>query len=73
MAGTTPKGFRYPSSTDAPNVHTDFFNLASDVDTKLDSYQTTTVATAAYAPASTTFSKTETNDVARVVNFLLMG
>jgi len=42
MAGTTSKGFRYPTAGDNPAVHTDFLNLATDVDTLLDSYISTT-------------------------------
>jgi len=38
MAGTTSKGFRYPSAGDNPAVHTDIQNLATDVDSKFDSY-----------------------------------
>lgn len=38
MAGTTTKGLRYPTAGDNPAVHTDIANLASDVDTLLDSY-----------------------------------
>jgi hypothetical protein len=38
MAGTTSKGFRYPTAGDNPAVHTDILNLATDVDTKFDSY-----------------------------------
>ena len=38
MAGTTSKGLRYPTAGDNPAVHTDFLNLAGDVDTLLDSY-----------------------------------
>ena len=38
MAGTTSKGFRYPSAGDNPAVHTDIQNLATDVDGKFDSY-----------------------------------
>ena len=41
MAGTTSKGFRYPTAGDNPAVHTDFLNLATDVDTLLDSYIST--------------------------------
>jgi len=40
MAGTTTKGLRYPTAGDNPAVHTDFLNLATDVDTKFDSYAT---------------------------------
>lgn len=36
MAGTTSKGFRYPTAGDNPAVHTDFLNLATDVDTYLN-------------------------------------
>jgi len=42
MAGTTTKGFRYPTAGDNPAVHTDIFNLATDVDTFLDTPQVTT-------------------------------
>ena len=39
---TTSKGLRYPVAGDNPAVHTDFLNLASDIDTLLDSYVGTT-------------------------------
>ena len=42
MAGTTSKGFRYPTASDAPAIHTAFLNLASDVDSYLDAPQVTT-------------------------------
>ena len=42
MAGTTTKGFRYPTASDAPAIHTAFLNLATDVDTFLDAPQVTT-------------------------------
>jgi len=38
MAGTTSKGLRYPTAGDNPAIHTDFLNLAGDIDTLLDSY-----------------------------------
>ena len=38
MAGTTTKGLRYPTAGDNPAVHTDLLNLATDVDTLLNSY-----------------------------------
>ena len=38
MAGTTSKGFRYPSAGDNPAVHTDIQNLATDIDSKFDQY-----------------------------------
>lgn len=42
MAGTTTKGFRFPTASDAPAIHTAFLNLATDVDTFLDTPQVTT-------------------------------
>ena len=42
MAGTTTKGFRYPTASDAPAIHTAFLNLATDVDNFLDTPQVTT-------------------------------
>lgn len=42
MAGTTSKGFRYPTAGDNPAVHTDFLNLATDIDTYFDTPQHTT-------------------------------
>ena len=41
MAGTTTKGLRFPQAGDNPAVHTDIQNLATDVDTLLDGYVTT--------------------------------
>ena len=38
MAGTTTKGLRYPTAGDNPAVHTDILNLATDVDTLLNTY-----------------------------------
>jgi hypothetical protein len=66
MAGTTTKGLRYPTAGDNPAVHTDIFNLASDVDTELDDYvlKTTPVFTASVelgASANIIFEGT-TND-----------
>jgi hypothetical protein len=43
---TTSKGLRYPVAGDNPAVHTDFLNLATDVDTLLDTYLTTNVGAA---------------------------
>lgn len=42
MAGTTTKGFRYPTASDAPAIHTAFLNLATDVDTYFDTPTVTT-------------------------------
>lgn len=41
MAGTTSKGLRYPTAGDNPAVHTDITNLATDVDSLLNNYITT--------------------------------
>ena len=43
MAGTTSKGFRYPTAGDNPAVHTDILNLATDIDTALDGYISGTI------------------------------
>lgn len=67
MAGTTTKGFRYPTSTDTPAVHTAIFNLATDIDTKFDSYTTTTLLAANYSTI------TVAQDTARVAGFLAMA
>jgi hypothetical protein len=67
MAGTTSKGFRYPTSTDAPAVHTAIFNLATDIDTKFDSYTTTSTLTSTYA------TLTNSADNARIAGFLAMA
>jgi hypothetical protein len=40
MAGTTSKGLRFPTAGDNPAVHTDIQNLATDVDTILDTLLT---------------------------------
>lgn len=42
MPATTSKGFRYPTAGDNPAVHTDIQNLATDIDTALDTYLSTT-------------------------------
>jgi hypothetical protein len=53
MAGTTTKGLRYPTAGDNPAVHTDFLNLATDVDTELNDYLTTATAATTYASLAT--------------------
>ena len=45
MAGTTTKGLRYPTAGDNPAVHTDILNLATDVDTVLNTYLSSTGVT----------------------------
>jgi hypothetical protein len=45
MAGTTTKGLRYPTAGDNPAIHTDFLNLATDVDTELNDYAVVAGAT----------------------------
>lgn len=42
MAGTTTRGFRYPTASDAPAIHTAFLNLATDVDAYFDTPALTT-------------------------------
>ena len=70
MAGTTTKGFRYPSNGDSPNVAVDIQNLASDVDTGLDSYLTTATAASTYA---TVGALEATEDFSRTTMLLLGG
>jgi hypothetical protein len=69
MAGTTSKGLRYPTAGDNPAVHTDFLNLATDVDTELNDYLTTAAAASTYA----TLTSSATDDSARTINFMLGG
>ena len=69
MAGTTSKGFRYPTAGDNPAVHTDIFNLATDVDTELDDYLTNATAASTYA----TLSASATDDSVRTIAFMLGG
>lgn len=88
MAGTTTKGFRYPTASDAPAVHTAIFNLATDVDTKFDSYLTSVLISSTYltqANASATYltqssytslattAKRNAEDYATVSSFLVMS
>ena len=69
MAGTTSKGLRYPTAGDNPAVHTDIFNLATDVDTELDDYLTNATAASTYA----TLSASATDDSVRTIAFMLGG
>lgn len=69
MAGTTPKGLRYPTVGDNPQVATDIQNLATDVDTELNDYLTTTTAASTYA----TLTASATNDSVRTIAFMLGG
>jgi hypothetical protein len=69
MAGTTSKGLRYPTAGDNPAVHTDIFNLATDVDTELDDYLTTATAASTYA----TLTASATDDSVRTIAFMLGG
>jgi hypothetical protein len=69
MAGTTTKGLRYPTAGDNPAVHTDFLNLATDVDTELNDYLTTATAASTYA----TLTASATDDSVRTINFMLGG
>ena len=67
MAGTTPKGFRYPTAGDIPAVNTDIENLAEDVDAELDDYLTTATASATYA----TIAQSASLDSVRSTMFML--
>ena len=69
MAGTTSKGLRYPTAGDNPAVHTDFLNLATDVDTELNDYLTIASASSTYAP----LSAAATDDSVRTIAFMLGG
>jgi hypothetical protein len=69
MAGTTSKGLRYPTAGDNPAVHTDFLNLATDVDTELNDYLTTASAASTYA----TIANSATIDTVLTTQFMLGG
>ena len=69
MAGTTSKGLRYPTAGDNPAVHTDFLNLATDIDTELNDYLTTSAAASTYVTAANAASA----DVVRTIQFMLGG
>jgi hypothetical protein len=69
MAGTTSKGLRYPTAGDNPAVHTDIFNLATDVDTELNDYLTNATAASTYA----TLTASATDDSVRTIAFMLGG
>ena len=60
MPSTTTKGLRFPTAGDNPAVHTDFSNLASDVDTLLDTYLTTNVGAAGISFEGSTADANET-------------
>jgi hypothetical protein len=69
MAGTTSKGLRYPTAGDNPAVHTDFLNLATDVDTELNDYLTTASAASTYA----TLTNSATIHTVLTTQFMLGG
>jgi len=69
MAGTTSKGLRYPTAGDNPAVHTDFLNLATDVDTELNDYLTTASAASTYA----TLANSATIHTVLTTQFMLGG
>ena len=69
MAGTTSKGFRYPTVGDNPQVATDIQNLATDVDTELNDYLTSATASSTYA----TITDAATEDKVRAITFMLGG
>jgi hypothetical protein len=60
MAGTTSKGFRYPTAGDNPAVHTDILNLATDIDTALDGYLTGDIGSGGLAFEGSTPDDNET-------------
>jgi hypothetical protein len=69
MAGTTSKGLRYPTAGDNPAVHTDIFNLATDVDTELNDYLTNATASSTYA----TKAEASSEDSVRFIALMLGG
>jgi hypothetical protein len=69
MAGTTSKGFRYPTAGDNPAVHTDILNLATDIDTELNDYLTTASAASIYATSASVANE----DQVRTIAFMLGG
>jgi len=69
MAGTTSKGFRYPTAGDNPAVHTDIKNLADDLNSKLNDYLLSATASSTYA----TVAQAATEDKVRTIAFLLGG
>lgn len=60
MAGTTSKGFRYPTAGDNPAVHTDILNLATDIDTALNGYLTGVIGSGGLAFEGSTADANET-------------
>lgn len=69
MAGTTPKGFHYPTAGDNPQVATDIQTLATDVDTELNDYLTSATASSTYATKAEAVSE----DGVRSTMFMLGG
>lgn len=69
MAGTTPKGFHYPTAGDNPQVATDIQTLATDVDTELNDYLTSATAASTYATQAQAVSE----DTVRSTVFMLGG
>jgi hypothetical protein len=60
MAGTTSKGFRFPTAGDNPAVHTDILNLATDIDTALDGFLTGVIGSGGLAFEGSTVDANET-------------
>ena len=60
MAGTTSKGFRFPTAGDNPAVHTDILNLATDIDTALDGFITGVIGSGGLAFEGSTVDANET-------------
>ena len=64
MAGTTSKGLRYPTAGDNPAVHTDILNLATDVDTLLNTYLSSTIGASGLSFEGSTADANETTLIA---------
>lgn len=64
MAGTTSKGLRYPTAGDNPAVHTDILNLATDVDTLLDTYLSSNIGASGLSFEGSTADANETTLIA---------
>lgn len=64
MAGTTTRGFRFPTAGDNPAVHTDILNLATDVDTALNGFLSGAIGASGIAFEGSTNDSNETTLIA---------
>jgi len=72
MAGSTARGFRYPTSGDAANGATNFQNLADDVEAKTTGKEIVVNAqTASYTAVLSDADKTVEMNVATANNFTI--